>query len=139
MIYCGIKMICPGIIIVHNIAVNRTFLPLYLILAKEYATQAELTTVANVAITVTIKEFLKKVAKVIPPNPFHPFAKFSHLQFGGIKLKEPFKISTLFFKEPVIIHKTGYTMTKPKQRTNVWYSTLPICLLNFKPIIAPPF
>jgi len=26
-----------------------------------------------------IKEFLKKVAKVIPPNPFHPFRYYSIL------------------------------------------------------------
>ena len=63
---------CPGSIIVASIKVNQSFLPLNLILEKEYATNDEDSTVPKVATVVTNREFLKNVKKVVPPKPFQP-------------------------------------------------------------------
>ena len=68
----------------------------------------------------TKNELEKKVAKLIPPNPFHPLAKFSTLQAGGIKFIPPFNISVLFLSEPLIIQSTGYIMRSPNRHTNKW-------------------
>jgi hypothetical protein len=75
--------------------------------------------VAAVAMQVMMKEFLKKVAKLTFPKPFQPVTKLSKRQPGGIRFREPFKISVLFFREPLIIHNTGYTIAKPKMKINI--------------------
>ena len=51
---------------------NKTFLPINLFLANPNPTNDEEIIAPVVAIVLTIIEFLKKVANVTPPNPFHP-------------------------------------------------------------------
>jgi hypothetical protein len=65
-----------------------------------------------------ISEFLKYVVNVIFPKPAQPLEKFSHRQLGGIRLKEPDRISELSLSEPESIHNTGYTIAKPRSAMN---------------------
>jgi len=72
MIYWGIRRICPGSINVAIMHAKAMPLPLKRILENPYATMAEVIVTPTVAMVVTKTEFLKKVANVIPPKPFHP-------------------------------------------------------------------
>ena len=63
-----------GSIMVTSMQVNQNLRPRNRTRDKAYATREELMTVPKVAMTVMKMEFVKKVAKVVPPKPFQPVA-----------------------------------------------------------------
>ena len=64
-------------------------------------------TVPTVATTEINKEFLKKVPKLTPANPFHPLVELSNVDFSGINCHAVVKIEFVSLKELIIIQTSG--------------------------------